>query len=97
MIERTRWKLYEARFFYGHLVEERATWSNSAFIEPPQRKRDRAAFRYYFSAFIQAARSVTWRLGNEEPEKWKAWEPKWKNTLSAEDKKLLDTCHHFPC
>jgi hypothetical protein len=37
---------------------------------------------------IQAARSVTWRLGNEEPEKWKTWRPKWESTLSAEDKKL---------
>jgi hypothetical protein len=47
-------------------------------------------FRFYFSAFIQAARSVTWTLGNEEPEKWKAWEPKWKATRNNEEQKLLD-------
>jgi hypothetical protein len=50
---------------------------------------DPSAFGYYFSAFIQAARGVTWRLGNEEPEKWKAWRPKWESTLSDEEKKLL--------
>jgi hypothetical protein len=78
MIEATRRKQGEARFFYGHLVKERQHFMH-----------DPAAFRYYFSAFIQAARSITWRLGNEEPEKWKAWRPKWESTLSDEDKKLL--------
>jgi len=51
---------------------------------------DPRAFRYYFSAFIQAARSVTWRLGNEEPEKWKDWEPKWRANRSQEEQRLLD-------
>jgi len=80
MIEATLRKLNEAKFFYGHLVRER------------QQKRfpDPSAFRYYFSAFIQAARSVTWRLGNEEPEKWKAWEPKWKANRTQEEQRLLD-------
>jgi hypothetical protein len=78
MIEATRRKQGEARFFYGHLVKERQHF-----------RHDPAAFRYYFSAFIQAARSITWRLGNEEPEKWEAWKPKWERTLSAEDKKLM--------
>jgi hypothetical protein len=80
MIERTRRKLDEARFFYGRLVKER---QQKTFRHEP------TAFRNYFSAFIQAARSVTWRLGNEEPEKWEAWKPKWERTLSAEDKKLM--------
>ena len=80
MLEATRRKLDEARFFYGHLIKER---QRKHFPDPP-------AFRYYFSAFIQSARSVTWALKNEEPETWKAWEPTWKNTLSAKDKKLLN-------
>ena len=83
MIEATRRKLDEARFFYQLLVNERPQ-AMKAF------GHDQRAFRYYFSAFIQAARSVTWTLGNEEPEKWKVWEPTWKNTLSAKDKKLLN-------
>jgi hypothetical protein len=80
MIEATRRKLDEARFFYGHLVKER---ERSLRFDPRE-------FRFYFSAFIQAARSVTWTLGNEEPEKWKAWEPKWKATRNNEEQKLLD-------
>jgi len=79
MIERTRRKLDEARFFYGRLVKER---QRKTLMNP-------SAFGYYLSAFIQAARSVTWRLGNEESDKWKAWRPKWERTLSDEDKKLL--------
>jgi hypothetical protein len=80
MIVATRRKLGEARFFYGHLVNERRKTS----------MYDPAAFRYYFSAFIHAARSVTWTLGNEEPEKWEAWEPKWRDRRSTEEQKLLD-------
>jgi hypothetical protein len=79
MIVATRRKLGEARFFYGHLVNERRKTS----------MYDPAAFRYYFSAFIQAARSVTWTLGNEEPEKWEAWEPKWKAKRSKEERPIL--------
>jgi hypothetical protein len=83
MIVATRRKLDEARFFYQHLVNER----------PHPMKafgHDQRAFRFYFSAFIQAARSVTWTLGNEEPEKWKAWEPVWKANRSVDEQKLLD-------
>src|SRR2546423_13310253 len=80
MIERTRRRLDEARFFYGHLIEE---------YQRKISRHDPRAFRYYFSAFIQAARSVTWALGNEEPENWEAWKPKWESTLSDQDKKLL--------
>src|SRR5262249_25524395 len=63
MIDRTRRKLDEARFFYQLLVNERPQ-TMKAFGHDPR------AFRYYFSAFIQAARSVTWTLGNEEPGTW---------------------------
>jgi hypothetical protein len=80
MIVASRRKLDEARFFYGHLVRER---QRSSRFDPRE-------FRFYFSAFIQAARSVTWTLGNEEPEKWKAWEPKWRARRSNEEQKLLD-------
>jgi hypothetical protein len=80
MIERTQKRLRQARFFYEHLLNER----QQTFRHDPE------AFRFYFSAFIQAARSVTWTLGNEEPEKWKAWEPKWRADLSNEEQRLLD-------
>jgi hypothetical protein len=80
MIERTRRKLDEARFFYGHLVNER----RKTF------RHDPLAFRYYFSAFIQAARDVLRRAHYEEKGKWEAWEPKWRAKRSEEEQKLLD-------
>src|SRR5262249_14790727 len=93
MIELTRRKLDEARFFYQHLLKER---------QQKTYRHDPRAFRFYFSAFIQAARSVTWTLGKEETEKWKAWRPKWESTLTDEDKRLMaftnklrqDEVHH---
>jgi hypothetical protein len=83
MVVATRRKLDEAQFFYQLLVNE-CPHPMKAF------GHDQRAFRYYFSAFIQAARSVTWTLGNEEPEKWKAWEPAWKANRRADEQKLLD-------
>jgi hypothetical protein len=74
MIERTQRRLRQVRFFYRQLVNQQA-------------KGDPETFRFYFSAFILSARTVTWTLGNEEPDKWKAWERKWKP--SDEEKKLL--------
>jgi hypothetical protein len=76
MIERTQRRLRQARFFYQHLVNQQA-------------KGDPETFRFYFSAFIQSARTVTWTLKNEETKKWKAWEPKWADNRSDEEKKLL--------
>jgi hypothetical protein len=79
MIERTQKRLRQARFFYEHLLNER----QQTFRHDPE------AFRFYFSAFIQAARTVTWTLKKEEKKKWEAWEPKWRANLSNEEQKLL--------
>ena len=46
MIEKTQRRLRQARFFYEHLLKARH-----------QTEGDPEAFRLYFSAFIQAARS----------------------------------------
>ena len=75
MIERTQRRLRQARFFYQHLVNAR--------------HGDPEAFRFYFSAFIQSARSVTWALKKEESEKWKKWEPTWRANRSEGERKLL--------
>jgi hypothetical protein len=77
MIKATQRKLREARFFYQHLATERG-----------HRNANPEGFRFYFSAFIGAARSVTWVMRSEEPEKYAAWEPRWKAQLSPEDQKL---------
>jgi hypothetical protein len=78
MIEKTQRRLRQARFFYEHLLNARRQTSG-----------DPEAFRFYFSAFIQSARSVTWALKKEEREKWKKWEPMWRANRSEEEQKLL--------
>jgi hypothetical protein len=88
MIEKAQRKLREARFFYNHLVNVRPTTVNAR--QPTVTADDPEAFRLYFSAFIQSARSVTWAIGNEEQEKWEAWKPKWEAQLSEEERRLLN-------
>jgi hypothetical protein len=78
MIEAAQRKLREAGFFYRHLAAER--YRGHA-VDPE-------GFQFYFSAFIGAARSVTWAMKSEEPERYPAWEPLWKAQLGPEDQKL---------
>jgi hypothetical protein len=70
MIEKTKMKLEEARFFYRRLIECR---------EKPLSSESNG-FQFYLSAFMQAARTVPWRLKKEEKEKYLAWLPTWKVT-----------------
>jgi hypothetical protein len=86
MIGATRRRLRQARFFHGHLVNQH---NRRTGLHDPE------AFLFYFSAFIQAARSVTWTLGKEENEKWKAWEPKWRASRTEEEQKLLDLTNNL--
>lgn len=79
MIEAAQRKLREARFFYRHLERERYR---------SDRDLDPEGFRFYFSALISAARSVTWAMQSEEPKRYAAWEPHWTAQLSSDDKKL---------
>jgi hypothetical protein len=88
IIEKAQRKLREARFFHNHLVNVRPTTVNAR--QPTVTADDPEAFRFYFSAFIQSARSVTWAIGNEEREKWEAWKPKWEAELSEEERRLLN-------
>jgi hypothetical protein len=78
MIEAAQRKLREAKFFYQHLANERYRGHDA----------DPEEFRFYFSAFIGAARSVTWIMQKEERDRYAAWEPRWKAQLSPEDQKL---------
>jgi hypothetical protein len=81
MLKATHDQLGEARFFYQHLLTSGSSYSV---------RHDPREFRYYFSAFIRAARSVLWVAHYEEKDKWKAWEPGWKNRLTDEERELLD-------
>jgi hypothetical protein len=71
MIELTKDRLEEARFFLGHLREHKD--AQAQVNKPPPEH-----FRYYLNAFINAARSVIWVLENEEAEKYKAWIGSWQ-------------------
>jgi hypothetical protein len=87
MIEKAQRRLRQARFFYNHLVNVRPTTVNAR--QPTVTADDPEAFRFYLGAFIQSARSVTWTIGKEEPDKWEAWKPKWEAQLNDEERRLL--------
>ena len=79
MIEATQKKLREARFFLSHL----ATENRRAVRNEPE------AFDYFMSAFVSAARSVTFALQAEEKAKYEQWFPGWLAAHPEEDRKLL--------
>jgi hypothetical protein len=81
-------KLDEARFFYQQLVIEQQHFFPST--------REPEAFRFYFSAFVQAARAVPWRLGKEEPDRYPVWrDTSWDKTLTDEERKMLDIANEL--
>jgi hypothetical protein len=71
--------LNEARFFLGHLREEAAKGASTHPVN----------FRYYLSALLSAARSVTFYLQNEAKARYDAWFPRWRDGLPPEDRELL--------
>ncbi len=80
MINATQKKLNETHFFFRKLCYE----SKEVVRREPE------AFQYYLSAFLSAARSVTFALQAEEKEKYDAWFPPWLNGRTEEERKLLD-------
>ena len=79
MIEATQKKLREARFFLDHLEAE----NRRAVRNEPE------AFDYFMSAFVSAARSVTFALQAEEKAKYDQWFPGWCAARPEEDRTLL--------
>src|SRR5712692_1866886 len=71
-------KLREAEFFLGHL---RTAWPTANLADE--------SFDFYLSAFLSAARSVTWVLQAEHKSAYDAWFPRWGDALSGDDKALL--------
>ncbi len=82
MIPLTKDRLDEARFFLGHLHNERRKHAHPN--KPPS-----AHFRFYLHAFIGAACSIRWVLQSEEKEKYEAWKPFWEARISEAEKPLL--------
>ena len=79
MIPATQKKLREARFFLGCLRRRDR-------VAPPEQEE----FEFYLSAFLSAARSVTFALENEEKAKYKEWRVTWPTLLTTEEEKFLD-------
>jgi hypothetical protein len=79
MIETTQKKLREALFFLSQLERELSS--------PALNQAEVAAF--YFSAFLSAARSVTFVLEAEESAKYGQWSPVWRTSRSESERRLL--------
>jgi hypothetical protein len=79
MIEATQMKLREAQFFLRRLFHE----ARQADINEPE------AFTFYLSAFLSAARSVTFALQYEEKKRYDAWFPSWLNNRTNEERQFL--------
>jgi hypothetical protein len=79
MIEATEKKLREALFFFDALSKESGKILG----------KDLEVASHYLSAFLSAARSVTFVLQWEEKEKYDAWFPNWSAGIAEEDKKLF--------
>jgi hypothetical protein len=79
MIEATQKKLKEAQFFLDQLERE-LTSSTHNLSE---------AAEFFFSAFLSAARSVTFVLDAEEHSKYGEWSPVWRNSRSEDERRLL--------
>jgi hypothetical protein len=72
--EGTRKKLREAAFFLRQLATVDQAKVNSLEPEAPD---------YYLSAFLSAARAVSFALQKERTAEWKAWIHKWRSTRTA--------------
>jgi hypothetical protein len=73
-------KLGEAEFFHRKLLEA----DRQVFSPEPE------AFAYYLSAFVSAARSVTFALQAERKGEYDAWFPSWKQSLTEVQRETLD-------
>ena len=77
MIPETQRKLDEALFFFKHLYK--------GAMGPPSNAPE---FGYYLSAFLSAARSVTFVLQAEEKQHYDTWYPSWEARLVEDDRTL---------
>ena len=80
MLERTRKKLREADYFLGALTSSQP----GAFNKEPE------AADFHLSAFVTAARAVTFVLRKEQGGVYETWKLGWFANLTADDKALMD-------
>ncbi len=77
-LARVHKKIGEAQFFLGQLIErERRAFG------------DHVQFDYYFSAFLNAGRTVDYRLCHEQKGIYKPWRKAWNARLTPEENSLI--------
>jgi hypothetical protein len=70
-------KIAEADFFLRKMTErERQLFG------------DREHFDYYLSAFLNAGRTIDWRLRHEQPSTYPQWRNRWNQRNPSEDKRM---------
>ena len=79
LLEATKLKLAEAQFFLLELNSLRGRVFSTGL----------GAYEFYLSAFLSAARSVTYVLQAEQKDKYDAWCPAWRNALPPAELSLL--------
>lgn len=77
-IPHTEKKLREAHFFFDHLLKVKDGFP-----------ADTEGAEYFLSAFLSAARSVTFVLEAEQKTLYNSWFPTWLSGRSTEDQELL--------
>jgi hypothetical protein len=77
-LEQVEKKLREADFFLSKMVEQ----EGHAF-------GDKEPFDFYLSAFLNAARTVDYRLVHEQKAAYKPWRDKWDSTLTPDQRTLI--------
>jgi hypothetical protein len=82
----TRRKSAEAAFFLAHMVAE---------TQKPEPHHDPEAFGYYFSAFLSAARSVTFVLQAEDKDRYERVFQPWLDSLPREEQVLFRSMNDF--
>ena len=82
MNQETHRKLNEAQSCY-HLLRKHEGFTQSNIIEKPEE------FHNSLSAFLSAARSVTFVLQAEQRQAYQAWFPGWQNGLNPDEKQLF--------
>jgi hypothetical protein len=77
-LARVRKKLAEAEFFLNLMI-----------AQEPQIFANKEPFDYYLSAFLNAARTVDYRLRHEQGVIYKPWRGAWDATLSPSERGLM--------
>ena len=77
-IEGVEKKLREADFFLKKMIEHDRLAS-----------RDKERFDFYLSAFLNAGRTVDWRLQHEQETIYPSWRICWDATLTKEQQRLI--------